>query len=103
MRSTSASARGFLIHLAAEGIGPLVGGCAGALLAGPVGVVAGGVIGKVTEEAVRYFGPRITASWVAWFTRQPAALQMAAVAEVGALSPAEARQVAESALDKVAP
>src|SRR5262249_37748339 len=36
-----------LLALAGEAIGPVVGGCAGALLAGPLGAVGGALLGKV--------------------------------------------------------
>src|SRR5262249_36961086 len=102
MSSAPASAKGFLIRLAAEGIAPIVAGCAGALVAGPAGAVVGGVVGKVAEEAVKYFGAAIVESWRGWFRRQPRALQAAAVEGAAQLSPGEARQVAEEALRKSA-
>src|SRR5262245_27585081 len=103
MPTAAPSAKGFLIRLAAEGIAPRVGGCAGAVLGGPAGAVAGGVLGKVAEEAVKYFGPGIVTSWLAWLQRQPPALQAAAVEQIGNMTPGEARQAAEQALDEVAP
>ena len=47
--------RGFLLHLAAEGMVPVLGGCAGALLGGPEGGVAGVAVGQVVEKAINFF------------------------------------------------
>jgi serine/threonine protein kinase len=95
--------RGFLLHLAAEGMVPVLGGCAGALLGGPEGGVAGVAVGQVVEKAINFFGARIVQRWCRWFRDQPPEARQAALAELAALTPEEARQEAAAALDKLAP
>jgi serine/threonine protein kinase len=94
--------RNVLFYLAAEGVIPVLGGCAGALVGGPVGGVAGVAVGTVIEKAINLFGKGIVERWQAWFARHKSEAP-AAVAELAALPPAEARQVAASLLHELAP
>ncbi len=95
--------RGFLIEIAAEAIGPVIGGCAGALVAGPAGLVVGAVVGKGVEKAINYFGPRIIDGWWAWMAPRGVAEQINAIEQTGALTEAEARKLAAAAVVRVAP
>src|SRR5438067_13419011 len=95
--------RGVLLQLAAEGIVPVLGGCAGALVAGPEGGMAGAVVAQVVEKAINFFGGRIVARWNAWFRVQPVEKQVEALAELAALPPEEARQQATEILMSLAP
>ena len=95
--------RGFLLTLAAEGIAPAIGGCAGALAAGAEAGVAGIVVGQVVERAINYFGPRIVQRWLGWLRGQPRQDQLAAIAQLAALPPDEARREAAEAVERLAP
>jgi serine/threonine protein kinase len=95
--------RGFLLHLAAEGMIPVLGGCAGALAGGPEVGLAGVAVGQVVEKAINFFGARIVQRWCQWFRDQPPEARQAALAELAALTPEEARQEAAAALDRLAP
>jgi serine/threonine protein kinase len=95
--------RGLLLDLAAQGVVPVMGGCAGALLAGPEGGLAGIAAGQMVEKAINYFGQRIVETWQAWFVAQPTETRLAALADLAALTPEEARQRAEAALNQLAP
>jgi serine/threonine protein kinase len=95
--------RGFLLHLAAEGMIPVLGGCAGALAGGPEVGLAGVAVGQVVEKAINFFGARIVRRWCEWFRAQPPEVRQAALAELAALTPEEARAEAAAALDKLAP
>jgi serine/threonine protein kinase len=95
--------RGVLVNLAAEGVIPVLGGCAGALVGGPEGGIAGVAVGQVVEKAINFFGARIVERWCAWFRGRPPEEQAAALAELAALSPEEARREAAEALDRLAP
>lgn len=87
--------RNVLLYLAAEGVIPVIGGCAGALAGGPVGGIAGVAVGKAVEKAVNLFGRGIVERWREWFARHPEDAQ-AAVAELAALPAAEAQKQARS-------
>jgi hypothetical protein len=95
--------RGILLELAAEGIVPVLGGCAGVLVAGPEGGVAGAMVAQVVEKAINFFGGRIVERWNAWFRVQPVEKQVEALAELAALPPDEARQQASDILISLAP
>jgi serine/threonine protein kinase len=82
---------------------PVLGGCAGAIAAGPEGGVAGAAIGHAVEKAISFFGGRIVQRWCQWFQGQPAEGRQAAVAELAAMSPAEARKEAGAAFERLAP
>ena len=92
----------FLLELAADGIAPVIGGCAGALVAGPAGAGGGAVVGHVVEKAINYFGPKIVERWLAWLRGQPKNVQIEAVSKLGSVSADEARQVAKSILGQKA-
>jgi serine/threonine protein kinase len=92
-----------LLALAAEGVAPVVGGCAGALVAGPAGGVIGAVVGRAVERFVDVFGGPIVKKWSEWFHEQPLEVREAAVAELAAIPPDEARQEVQDALDRLAP
>jgi serine/threonine protein kinase len=95
--------RGFLLHLAAEGMIPVLGGCAGALAGGPEIGLVGVAVGQVVEKAINFFGARIVQRWCEWFRAQPPEVRQAALAELAALTPEEAREEAAAALDRLAP
>lgn len=90
--SAQPNARNFLLQLAADGIAPVIGGCAGAILGGPDGAVGGAVFGRVVEKAINYFGPGIVEKWLGGLRRRPKNEQVEAVAELGMLSVEQARQ-----------
>ncbi len=93
--------RGFLLHLAAEGMIPVLGGCAGAMAgSSEVGRVA---VGQAVEKAINFFGARIVERWCRWFRDQPPEVRQAALADLAALTPEEAREEAAAALDRLAP
>src|SRR5437016_1800970 len=94
--------RNVLLYLAAEGMIPVLGGCAGALAGGPVGGIAGIAVGQVLEKAINLFGRGIVERWRLWFAKHPQAAQ-AAVAELAALPPAEAHKEARSIVLDLAP
>jgi serine/threonine protein kinase len=94
--------RNALFRLAAEGVVPVVGGCAGALAAGPQGGLVGVAIGQAVEKAINLFGRGIVERWQAWFVRHKDEAP-AAVAALAELSPAEAREQARSILLDLAP
>jgi serine/threonine protein kinase len=95
--------RGVLLNLAAEGLIPVLGGCAGALAGGAEGGIAGVAVGQVVEKAINFFGARIVQKWYDWLRGQPVEVREAALGELAALSPREARQQAEAAIDRLAP
>ena len=101
--SAQPNARGFLLELAAEGIAPVVGGCAGAVLAGPVGAAGGAAVGHVVEKAINFFGPRIVGKRLDWFRGKPKSEQVEAVANLGSVPVERAREVAREVLDRLAP
>jgi serine/threonine protein kinase len=94
--------RNVLLYLAAEGVIPVLGGCAGALAGGPVAGIAGVAVGHAVEKAINLFGKGIVERWQVWFARHPAEAQ-AAVAEMAALPPAEIRKEAKSIFLDLAP
>ncbi|MDB5313196.1 MAG: Serine/threonine protein kinase [Gemmataceae bacterium] len=91
-----------LFYLAAEGVIPVLGGCAGALAGGPSAGIAGVAVGHVVEKAINLFGRGIVERWRGWFARNPGAAQ-AAVVELAALPPAGARAEAKSIILELAP
>jgi serine/threonine protein kinase len=97
--------RGVLMALAVEGVVPVVGGCAGALAGGPDGGMVGGVVGlavgQAVEKVINFFGGRIVERWGDWFRRQPPAVREQALAELASMPAEEARDVAQSLLDRL--
>jgi serine/threonine protein kinase len=91
------------LYVAAEGIVPVLGGCAGALVGGPEGGVVGVAVGQVVEKAINFFGHHIVQRWCAWFRTQPPEARAAALADLAALSPQEAHKEASLALELLAP
>src|SRR5947208_2711751 len=83
--------RGFLLSLAAEGMAPLVSGCA----AGPVG--------RGSDHAINQLGPLIVDRWRDWMREQPHGQRHAAVTELADLPAAKARAEAVAAVDRHAP
>ena len=69
--------RGFLLHLAAEGMVPALPGCAGILTG---------------DRAINLFGPAIVQRWLDWMRGQPRGLQLTALSELADLPVAKARQ-----------
>ncbi len=87
--------RGVLMGLAAEGIVPVRGGCAGALAGGPEGGLVGGVVGvavgQAVEKVINFFGARIVQRWGEWLRSQPVEVREQALAELASTPPEEAR------------
>ncbi|HVK11170.1 MAG TPA: serine/threonine-protein kinase [Gemmataceae bacterium] len=101
--STEPKKRNVLMYLAAEGVVPVLGGCAGALIAGPQGGIVGLVVGQAVEKAINLFGKGIVEKWHAWFAAATPEERAAAVAELAALPPADARAEARDVLSELAP
>jgi serine/threonine protein kinase len=106
--------RGFLLYLAAEAIAPVIGKCAekhviqvaglvGGAVAGPAGAAVGAAAGFVVEKAINYFGPPIVNSWLSWLRGKPILTQIAAITQLGAMSPEESRRVATAAVEQALP
>jgi hypothetical protein len=97
----------FLLTLAAEGIAPVIGGCAGALAGGSAGAAAGAVaglvVGQVVERAINFFGQRIAYRWLGWLRTRPRDEQVQAIAGLAALPAEQARREAQAAVERVAP
>lgn len=97
--------RGVLMALAAEGMIPVIGGCAGALAGGPEAGMMGGVmgvaVGQAVEKVINFFGARIVDRWGVWFRQQPPEVQQQALAELASTPPEEARQQASAMLDQL--
>lgn len=96
--------RNILLHLAAEGVVPVLGGCAGAMAGGsPEAGLAGVAVGRAVEKAVNLFGKGIVGRWEGWMAERPPAEAAAAVSELVALTPAEVREEAHAILLELAP
>src|SRR4029078_10350530 len=95
--------RGVLLALAAEGVIPVLGGCAGALAGGPeagvVGGVGGGAVGQAFEKVITFCAARIVYHWTDWFRKQPPEARAEALSELASLPAEEARQQAAALLD----
>jgi serine/threonine protein kinase len=89
-----------LLRLAAEGIVPVLNGCAAAL-AGNFG--KGMAEAKPAEKAINFFGARIVERWRDWFQGQPEPARLTALSDLAALSDEQARNQAESLLKELAP
>ena len=63
--------RNVLLYLAAEGVIPVLGGCAGALAGGPVAGLAGVAVGKAVEKAINLFGQGIVERLAGVVRREP--------------------------------
>src|SRR6478736_1652996 len=86
-----------LLQLAAEGIAPLVAGCANALTANSVGPKTRATAAE-PATAIDLFGHGIVEKWREWFTAARSEERAAAPAELAALSPAAVREQAQAAL-----
>ena len=87
--------RPVLLRLAAEGVVPVLGGCAGALAGGPEGGMAWVALGQAVEKGINLFGKGIVERWQGWFARNKAEAA-AAVAELAAVPPSAAREQVRS-------
>src|SRR2546429_8436213 len=94
--------RPVLLRLAAEGVVPVLGGCAGALAGGPEGGLAGGALGQAVEKGINLFGKGIVERWQGGVGRNPAAAA-AASAELAAVPPPQAREQARRLLLDLSP
>jgi hypothetical protein len=94
--SAPAVRRGVLLKLAAEGVLPVLGGCAGV-------VMAGAAVGQGVQKAINYFGGPVVQRWSQWLRGQPSATRLAAVVDLGSVTPEEARREATVALEQLAP
>jgi serine/threonine protein kinase len=83
-------ARGFLLHLASQGLGGWIAGCAG-----PAGFVAG--------SAIEYFGPKIAARWLGWFRKAGTPDGVAALEGLANVPRDEALREARAAIERDAP
>jgi serine/threonine protein kinase len=95
--------RNVLLKLAAEGMVPVIGGCAGALIGGPVGGAAGVIVEQSIEKAINRFGRGIVEKWRGWFAKAGPEERAEAVTELAALSPEASRQQARELLIELAP
>jgi hypothetical protein len=100
--SSKISAQGFLLELAAEEVAPLIGECAGALAAGPLGAAGGAVVGRVAQKAINYFGPPVVKRWLEWLRTRSQHEQLAAITSLASLSGDQARQMVTSAVERMA-
>jgi hypothetical protein len=75
---------------------PVIGGCAGALIAGPVGGLAGVVVAQSVEKAINLFGKGIVEKWREWFATATPEDRAQAAAELAALAPDVARDEARA-------
>src|SRR5687767_8955224 len=100
---TPENRRGVLMSLAAEGLVPVLGGCAGVLAGGPEGGLVGVAVGQVVEKAINFFGARIVERWSDWLKGQPLEARQQALADLASLTPEEARRQASEVLERLAP
>src|SRR5262245_34442959 len=103
MADADSRGRSPLLNLAAEGVIPVLGGCAGALAAGPEGGMVGVAVGQAVEKAINFFGARIVRRWADWWRGKPPAECVEQLAQLAALSPDEARRAATELIDELAP
>jgi serine/threonine protein kinase len=89
---------GYLIHLAAEGMAPVIAGCAGSLAA----QVKSEGAGHFPVKGIDYFGPRIIEKWLGDVRGRPQAEQLAMLSSLATLSAADGRQEAAAAVDRAA-
>ena len=94
--STSAVRRDLLVRLAAEGVLPVLDGCAGALQGDAAS-------GQPVEKAINYFGGSVVQRWAQWLRDQPTAARQAALVELANVTPEEAGREAAAALEQLAP
>jgi hypothetical protein len=92
-----------LFNVAADCVGPLIGGCAGLLVGGSLRALAGSAIGTVIEKSLNHFGKPILAAWWQRLRGLPPARQQAAVEELAGLSHADAVRQATAAVEQHAP
>jgi serine/threonine protein kinase len=90
-----------LIHLAAEGIVEVLGGCAGALAQGAREDGKGSKPGA--QRGIDYFGPHIIKRWLHELGPQARAEQLAILTGLAAMRPAESGRAAATAIKQVAP
>ncbi|HKB00863.1 MAG TPA: serine/threonine-protein kinase, partial [Gemmataceae bacterium] len=100
---TDRKKRNILLQLAAEGVVPVIGGCAGAIIGGPVGGLAGVVVAQSVEKAINLFGKGIVEKWRAWFVGARPEERAEAVADLAVLPPQAAREKAREMLIELAP
>src|SRR5262245_61121664 len=91
-----------LLQLAAEGIAPLVVGCADVLTANPVGPRTRATVAE-PATAIDLFGRGIVEKWREWFTAAGPEERAAASAELAAVSPTAVREQARTALTERVP
>jgi len=86
-----------LLKLAAEGIAPVIAGCANALTANPAGPRTRTAIAE-PATAIDLFGRGIVEKWREWFAAASPDERAAASAELAELAPAAVREQAQRAL-----
>jgi len=91
-----------LLQLAAEGIAPIVAGCANILTASPAGPRTRATAAE-PETAIDLFGRGIVEKWREWFAIASPEERAAAPAELAALSPAAVREQARQLLAERVP
>ncbi len=93
------------MSLAAEGMIPVLGGCAGALVGGPdagaIGGVMGVFVGQAVERVINFFGIRIVDCWTNWFRQHTPEERDAALTELANLPAEEARKQASQLIDEL--
>ena len=91
-----------LLSLAAEGIAPVLAGCADALTANPVGARTRANIAEPAATAIDLFGRGIVERWQSWVAATDTEKRALAVAELAELSPKTVREQARQALAEFA-
>src|SRR4030081_2383395 len=99
MDSTEADdGRALLVHVAAEGLAPIIRGCAQTMSANIRSNGDSGTLERIPWGAINYFGPPIVEHWLAKLKQMPRRAQADAVAQLAALSAAEGHQQATAAV-----
>ena len=99
---TDLKTQNILLRLAAEGIAPVLAGCADALTANPVGLRTRAAIAE-PATAIDLFGRGIVEKWQAWVTAAEPEEREVAAAELAELSPKAVREQARLALAEISP
>jgi serine/threonine protein kinase len=93
---------GYLIHLAAEGVAAVVGGCARVLAAGSKTPGKTGPLEQLQWKGISYFGPTIIDRWLSDLGTRPRAEQVTAFVRLAGLPAAEGHAEAEAAVERFA-
>ncbi len=91
---------GQLVNLAAEGIAPVIAGCAEAMTAKDT--VTGLAGETASPKAINYFGPRIVERWVKTLAHLPPDRQRDILVQLANVPLADSRHEAETTVERVA-